>query len=59
MILFFLLFDVLQLVYVLVNNDNTRLLMKQSFVVYRILLPFSFIPYTFGLLWSPRKEIFI
>ena len=59
MILFFLLFDVLQLVYVLENNDNTRLLMKQSFVVYRILLPFSFIPYTFGLLWSPRKEIFI
>lgn len=59
MILLFFLFDVLQLVYVLVYNDNTRLLMKQSFVVYRILLPFSFIAYTFGLLWSPRKEIFI
>lgn len=59
MILLFMLIDVLQLVYVFVYNDNTRLLMKQSFVVYRILLPFSFIAYTFGLLWSPRKEIFI
>ena len=59
MILFFLLFDALQLVYLSVYNPNTHLLMRQSFVVYRILFPFSFIAYTFALLWSPRREIFI
>jgi hypothetical protein len=55
----YILFDFLQLVYLFLYRDDTKLLMQEAYHLFWVYIVFCYVLYSFALLWAPRKETYI